>query len=118
MGLRTGSWKTVTIAKDANPAVSAETDLGAEFRSVQVYNPALNDAAITIKPSRLTADTAVQGYTLNGAATGDFVNTTTARTTAGMNVFKDICARFVTILLDAVQTTAARTLYVRGVDPI
>jgi len=118
MGLRVGSWKTVTIAKDANPAVSAETDLGAEFRSVQVYAPAIDNATITVKPSRLTADTAVQGYTFNDAATGDFVNTTTARTTAGMNVFKDICARFVTVLLGATQTTLARTLYIRGVDPI
>jgi len=118
MGLRLGSWRTVTIAKDANPAVSAETDLGAEFRSVQVYAPALDSASITVKPSRLTADTAVQAYTFDDDDTGDFVKTTTARTTAGMNVFKDICARFVTILLGATQTTLARTLYVRGVDPI
>ena len=118
MGLRIGSWKTITVAKDADPAVSAETDLGAEFRSVQVYAPALDSAAITIKPSRLTTETAVQGYTFDADATGDYVNTTTARTTAGMNVFKDICARFVTILLDAVQTTVGRTFYVRGIDPI
>ncbi len=118
MGLRLGSWKTVTIAKDADPAVSAETDLGGEFRSVQVNKPAIESAAITIKPSRLTADTAVQGYTFDADATGDFVNTTTARASAGMNVFKDMCARYVTILLDAVQTTATVTFYIRGVDPV
>jgi hypothetical protein len=118
MGLRTGSWKTVTIAKDANPAVSAETDLGSEFRSVQVYAPALNSATITVESSRLTGDTAVQGYVFDSDAAGDYVNTTTARTTAGMDVFKDICARYVTILLGATQTTALRTLYVRGIDPI
>lgn len=118
MGLRLGSWKTVTVTKDADPAVSAETDLGEVFRNVQVYNPELDNATITIKLSRLTGDTAVQAYTFDADATGDFVNTTTARTTAGMNVFKDICARFVTIVLGAVQTTATRTFYIRGIDPV
>ena len=118
MGLRLGSWKTVTIAKDADPAVSAEVDLGGVFRNVQVYSPALDSAALTVEVGRLTADTAVQAYTMDGNATGDFVNTNTARATAGMNVFKDICARFVTLLLDAVQTTAARTFYIRGIDPL
>lgn len=118
MGLRLGSWKTVTIAKDASPAVSAETDLGGVFRNVQVYGPALNSAALAVKPSRLTADTAVQAYTFDADATGGFANTNTARTTAGMEVFKDICARYVTLLLDATQTTAARTFYVRGIDPL
>ena len=117
MGLRLGSWKTVTIAKDADPAVSDETDLGENFRNVQVYGPAIDSATITVKPSRLTGDTAVQAYTLvvGGA---DYVNTTTARATAGMNLFRDICARYVTLLLGAVQTTAARTFYIRGVDPL
>ena len=118
MGLRTGSWKTVIIAMGASPAVSAEIDLVGEFRHIQVYNPALDSATITVEPSRNTGDTAVQAYTFNSGATGDFVNTTTARATAGMNVFKDICARFITLLLSATQTTAARTLYVRGIDPI
>jgi hypothetical protein len=116
MGLRTGSWKTVTIALSGT--TSSETDLGSEFRHVQVYNPAIDNATITVKPSRLTADTAVQGYTFDGNATGDYVNTTTARTTAGMNIFKDICARFVTIVLGAAQSSLARTIYIRGIDPI
>ena len=118
MGLRTGAWITVTIAKDANPAVSAEADLKAEFRNVQVYSPALDSAALTVKPSRLTTETAVQAHTLSGAATGDFANTSTAKTAAAMNVFKDICARFVTLLLDATQTTDTRTFYIRGIDPV
>jgi len=118
MGLRLGSWKTVTITKNDDPAVSTETDLGGVFRNVQVYSPAIDSATLTVKPSRLTADTAVQAYTMDGNATGDFVNTTTARTTAGMNVFKDICARFVTLLLNAEQTTATVTFYVRGIDPL
>jgi len=116
MGLRTGSWKTVTIASSGT--TSAETDLGSEFRHIQVYNPAIDSATITVKPSRLTADTAVQAYTFNDGATGDYVNTTTARATAGMNIFKDICARFVTMVLGAAQTGGARTIYVRGIDPI
>jgi len=115
MGLRTGGWKEVTIAKDGT--TSAETDLGAEFRSVQAYCPAIDSATITIKPSRLTGDTAVQAYTLIVGG-GDYVNTTTARATAGMNLFLDICARFVTIVLSAAQTTAAVTFYIRGIDPI
>lgn len=118
MGLRLGSWKTVTIAKDADPAVSAETDLGGVFRNVQVYSPALNSAALTVEVSRLTADTAVQAHLFKLATTGDAANTTTAKTAAAMNVFRDICARFVTLLLDAKQTTAARTFYVRGIDPL
>ena len=118
MGLRLGSWKTVTIAKDADPAVSAETDLGGVFRNVQIYSPAIDNATLTVEPSRLTTETAVQAYTLSQAATGDFANTSTTKTTAAMNVFRDICARFVTLLLSNKQTTLARTFYVRGVDPL
>ena len=118
MGLRLGSWKTVTIAKDADPAVSSETDLGEVFRNVQVYSPALDSAALTVKVSRLTTETAVQTYFWDTDATGNYVHTTTARATAGMEVFKDICARYITLLLDAVQTTAARTFYVRGIDSL
>ena len=118
MGLRLGSWQTVTIAKDDDPAVSTETDLGAVFRNVQVYSPAIDNATLTVEVSRLTADTAVQAYASNSAATGDHANTSTTKTTAAMNVFKDICARFVTLLLSNAQTTAARTLYVRGIDPL
>ena len=118
MGLRLGSWKTVTITKDDDPAVSTETDLGAIFRNVQVYTPAIDSAALTVEVSRQTTETAVQTYAWDADATGNFVHTTTARATAGMEVFKDICARYVTLLLDAVQTTATRTFYVRGIDPL
>jgi len=118
MGLRLGSWKTVTIAKDADPAISSETDLGGVFRNVQVYSPAIDNATLTVKVSRLTTETAIQAYTLKGSATGDVANTTTLKTTVAMNVFKDICARFVTLLLSAKQTTDARTFYVRGIDPL
>ena len=116
MGLRLGSWKTVTIASSGT--TSSETDLGECFRNVQVYNPAIDSATITVKPSRNTGDTAVQAYTFDADATGDYVNTTTARATAGMNVFKDICARYVTVVLGAAQTGGARTFYIRGIDPL
>jgi len=109
-----GAWKTVTIAKDGTS--SSETDLGGEFRDVQVYSPALDSATLTVKPSRATGGTAVQAYTFDADETGDFANTTTAKTTAAMNVFKDICARFVTLVLSAAQTTAERTFYVRGIN--
>jgi len=118
MGLRTGAWKTVTITKDDDPAVSSEVDLGAEFRHVQVYNPAMDSATITVEPIRNTGETAVQAYTFDRDATGDFVNTTTDRATAGMNVFRDICARYIALLLGAAQTTETETFYVRGIDPI
>lgn len=113
---RTGSWKTVTIA--SSDTTSSEVDLGEEFEKVQVYNPALDIASITVKPSRKTGDTAVQAYTFGANATGDFVNTTTARATAGINIFRNICARFVTIVLGAAQTGGARTFYIRGIDPL
>lgn len=96
-----GVWKEVAIA--LNGTTSTEIDLGDEFKDVQVYNPTLDSATITVKSSRNTGETAVQAYTFDGDATGDFVNTTAARTTAGMNVFKDICARFVTVVLGAAQ---------------
>jgi len=118
MGLRTGTWITVTIAKDDDPAVSSEADLLAQYRSVQVYSPAIDNATLTVKASRLTADTAVQAYIFKLATTGDVANTSTTKTTAAMNVFKDICARYVTLLLSNAQTTAARTFYVRGIDPL
>lgn len=116
MGLRIGSWKTVTVAH--NGTTSSETDLGSVFRNVQVYTPAIDSATLTVKVSRLTTDTAVQTYAWDADATGNFVHTTTAKATAGMEVFKDICARYVTLVLGAAQTTAARTFYIRGVDPI
>jgi len=109
-------WFTVTIA--ASGTTSSETDLGSEFEDIQVYNPALDIATITVKPSRVSGDTAVQAYTFNDGATGDFVNTITARATAGMNLFKNICARFVTLILGAAQTGGARTFYVRGINPL
>ena len=114
MGLRLGSWKTVTIAKDGT--ASSETDLGDVFRNVQVYSPAIDNATLTVKVSRLTTETAVQAYTMDDDATGDFANTSTTKTTAAMNVFKDICARYITLVLSAAQSTAARTFYVRGID--
>jgi len=113
---RIGSWITVTVAKDGT--TSSEVDLERDFQDIQVYNPALNNATITVKPSRKTGDTAVQAYTFDADATGDFANTTTARTTAGMNLFRDICARFIILVLGAAQSTAARTFYVRGVNPL
>lgn len=114
--LRTSSWKEVEIAQ--NGTASAAIDLGNDFRDVQVYNPALDNATLTIKPSRNSGDTAIQAYAFSRAATGDFANTTTARTAAGMNVFRDICARFVTIVAGAAQTSAKRTFYIRGIDPL
>lgn len=116
MGLRIGSWKTVTIAKDGTS--SSETDLGDEFKDVQVYSPAIDSATLTVKPSRVTGDTAVQAYTFDADATGDFANTSTAKTTAAVQLFKDICARYVTLVLSAAQSTAARTFYIRGVNPL
>lgn len=113
MGLDVGPWKTVTVAQDGTE--SSETDLEGEFRDVQVYNPALDNASITVKPGREEGDTAVQAYTFSMESEGDFVRTTSDRTAAGMSVFKDICARFVTIVLGAAQTSAARTFYIRGI---
>lgn len=110
---RLGAWKTVAIAQSGT--ASSETDLGAEFRAVQVYNPALDSATITIKPDRTAGGTAVQAYTMGANATGDYANTTTARTGAGMNVFDNIYAQYVTILVGAAQNTAARTFYIRGI---
>lgn len=116
MGLRLGSWKTVTVA--ISGTTSAETDLGDCFRNVQVYSPAIDAATLTVKVSRVTADTAVQAYTFDADATGDYANTTASKATAAMNVFKDICARYITLVLSAAQTGGARTFYVRGIDPL
>ena len=113
---KAGIWKTVTIASGGTE--SSEVDLDTEFQDVQVYNPALDSGTITVKPNRKTGDTAVQAYTFDADASGDFVNTTTARTTAGMNLFKGICARFITLVLGAAQTGGARTFYIRGIDPL
>jgi hypothetical protein len=115
MSLRAGAWKTVTIA--ASGTTSSEIDLGKEFEFVQVYNPAIDSATITVKPSRVNTDTAVQAYAFDDDATGDFVHTTTARTAAGMNIFR-VMAQFVTVVLGAAQTGGARTIYIRGIDPL
>ena len=111
--MRTSNWQSVSVAKDGT--TSAEVDLGAEFRQVQVYSPAINSATLTVKVSRVTGDTAVQVHAMDDDATGDFVHTTTAKTAAAMNLFT-ICAQFITLVLGAAQTSAARTFYVRGID--
>ncbi len=116
IGTKCGPWCTVTVAQTGT--TSSETNLGAEYQDVQVYNPALDSATVTVKVSRLSGDTAVQAYTLSRTATGDYANTTTARTTAGMNVFTDICAQFVTVVCGASQTSAGRTFYIRGINPL
>jgi hypothetical protein len=110
----TGPWKEVTIAKDGT--ASSEVDLEGEFRDVQVYSPAIDSATLTVKPSRKSGDTAVQAYLVGGSATGDFTNTTSAKTAAAMNVFLLVCARYVTLVLSDAQTTQARTFYVRGLS--
>ena len=112
---RCGEWKTVSIAKDGT--TSAETDLGMDFEKVQVYSPAIDSATLTVKPSRATGDTAVQAYATDDDATGDFVHTTSAKTAAAMNVLT-VMARYVTLVLSAAQTSAARTFYIRGVNPL
>lgn len=114
MKMSIGPWREVTIAQ--NGTSSSEVDLGDEYAHVQVYNPAIDSATITIKPSRKTGDTAVSAYAWKGTEAADFAMATTARTAAGMNVFKDICAEFVTVVLGASQTSAARTFYIRGVS--
>lgn len=111
-----GPWKEVAIALSGT--ASSEIDLGEEFRDVQVYSPALDSATITVKPAMKSGESAIQAYTFDSDATGDYVNTTTARTTAGMNVFKDICARYVKVILSAAQSSLARTLYIRGINAI
>lgn len=111
-----GDWQTVTIAQSGTE--SAEVDLGGEFQDVQVYNPAIDSATITVKPVRTKSGTEVQAYTFDADASGDFVNTTTARATAGMNVFKDICAQYVKVVVSDSQTGGARTFYARGIGLI
>ena len=110
---RVGAWKKVTIVKDANPATSVQIDLGAEFYMVQCYNPTIDSATITIQAAREDAMTPVQAYNIAGGE--DKVNTTTARATAGMNVFNEICAQYVKVVLGAVQTTVTVNLYIRGI---
>ena len=116
MSYKKSEWIEVTVA--ISGTTSSEVNLGREYRDVQVYSPALDSATLTVKPSRVTGDTAVQAYLVSGSATGDYTNTTTAKTTAAMNVFLLIAAQFVTIVLSAAQTGGARTFYVRGLNPI
>ena len=108
-----GDWQTVTVASSGT--TSDEVNLGGEFRDVQVYNPALDNASITVQPVRITEGVGVQAYSFGAEATGDFVKTTAARQTAGMSVFKDICAQHVKVHLGAPQTGGARTFYMRGI---
>jgi len=109
-----GTWQSVEIA--ISNTDSAEFDLGATFSHVQVYNPALDNATITVKPVRVTGGTEVQAYSFDAEATGDFVKTTTARATAGMSVFRDLHIQFGKIICGASQTSSARTFNVRGVN--
>ena len=112
---RTGSWVAAVLPDES--ATTPEVDLGGEFEKVQVYSPAIDSATLTVKVARNKGDTAVQVHAMDDDATGDFVHTTTAKTAAAMNIFT-ICARYITLVTGANQTTAAVTFYVRGIDPL
>jgi len=116
MGLNMGPWVEVTVAKDGTE--SSEADLRGTFEHVQVYFPVTDSTTISIKSSRVTGEDAVTPYDLKPAATGDHELVTTARATAGVVVFPNVYAQYVTIVLSAAQSTAARTFYIRGIHPI
>lgn len=116
MGKEFSQWKTVTIAQ--GEAISAEVDLKGEFEDVQVYNPAMDDASITVKPVRATGGDEVVAYLFNAGETGDFENITEDRETPGMNVFKNICARFVKVVLSEDQAGGERVFYIRGINSL
>ncbi|MBA7486817.1 hypothetical protein ES707_22378 [subsurface metagenome] len=109
-----GPWQIVTVAKDGD--TSDEANLQGEFKDVQVYNPELDEATITIQPARDSGGDVVPAYTFDVNTTGDFTNTTAPRATAGMNVFKNIYAQYVKVVLSIAQAGGARTFNVRGID--
>jgi len=109
-----GDWISVTIASGGTS--SDQINLGGDYYAVQVYNPAIDSATITVKPTYETGGTVVQAYNISGGS--DAVNTTTARATAGMNLFNEICAQYIKIVVGAAQTSGAVTFKVRGIFPL
>ena len=113
---KASEWKAVEVAQ--NGTTSAECDLGRDYEKCQVYIPALDSATMQLQVARNSGDTPSPVYEFNYATAADFAKTTTARSTQISMVVWNIFGRFVTIVCGASQSTAKRTFYVRGINPL
>ena len=98
-----GEWKTVTIAKSGT--VSGAADLGRDYESLNIVIPGIDSANISLQVSKDNSTFYALGDSDNyfEAGTGE-INTT-------FNLFG---WQYVKVVASAAQTTAARTIYVRG----
>ena len=106
-------WKSAVIAK--NGTLSAEVDLGRDYKKILVLLPVIDSATISPQISTASGGTFYPVHIVDADATGSFLHATTAGVGSVSVIFNIGGAQFVKFLAGAAQTTAAVTLYVRGV---
>jgi hypothetical protein len=101
-----GQWLPATVAKDDNPALSGEVDLGQEFEYLNILIPTIDSADVSLYVSIESGGTY---YPL------DLSTNVFAAATGGLMTTFDLGGyRFIKILCSATQTTAAVAFKVRG----
>ncbi len=99
-----GGWQTVTVAKDGT--VSTPADLGRDYEFLNIILPALDSTTIGLQVSQSiegTYQTLGIGSNVTAATTGQV---TTTLELGGFQFVKVVCG--------SAQTTALRTILVRG----
>ena len=108
------AWKSAVIASGGT--LSAEVDLGKDYKRVLVIAPTIDSATINVKVATASGGTYYSMYILDADATGSFLHATTAGTGAIAVTFDIGGAQYVKILVGAAQSSGAVTFLVRGID--
>jgi hypothetical protein len=100
------NWQTVSVTKDASPALSGECDLGNDYEHMCIIIPTIDSANVSLYVSENSGGTfAPLGLSTNVFAAG----------TGGVNTTFVLGGyRYIKILCSATQVTATRNFRVRG----
>jgi hypothetical protein len=110
--LRCSEWKSAVVADEGT--TSAEVDLGAPYRSLQVEIPTIDSATVSVQVARSQGGT-FRTMSYISTNDGDDDPAATSASTGGiMVVFPFFGFQHLKILCGATQTTAAVTFYVQG----
>jgi len=113
--LRTSDWLDVTVEKDDASKLSAATDLGLPYRSVDVLVTNLaTSATVTLHVAKTLDETYYPLYYISLNDGDDDAAITTAGTTAIAVIFPFFGFQYFKICLSAIQTSSDATFKVRG----
>jgi hypothetical protein len=107
-------FKAAVIAKDGQ--LSTEVDLGGIYKRVLLLIPAIDTAQISVRVAKESGGTFYPVHTFTYADGDGTVLQATASGTGEISVPFDVGgAEFLKVYASAAQTTAERTVYVRGI---